>query len=195
MPEGSAKDEAKTRLAQREIVVARRREETETIISSIKRSIASSELPFRQTQNDSVSSRSVEDEAATSRSAQDESASPRSVEEAEFKQVLQQVYPIRPEMADDELVASIAYPAEDPVGLAPPGQIPEIFYRIVTRNARGGAPMSLLPSLTHVCTYTVSRTAPLIRLLPLPAATSSSAHRTLGATATQLTRAQRTVRS
>lgn len=56
-----------------------------------------------------------------------------------IKQVLQQVYPIRPEMADDELVASIAYPAEDAPGLAPPGQIPEIFYRIVTRNARGGA--------------------------------------------------------
>ena len=40
-----------------------------------------------------------------------------------IKQVLQQVYPVNPEAADDELVASIAYPAEDRPGLAPPGQV------------------------------------------------------------------------
>jgi len=56
-----------------------------------------------------------------------------------IKQVLQQVYPIRPEAADDELVASIVYPAEDAPGLAPPNGVPEVFYRIVSRNARGGA--------------------------------------------------------
>lgn len=56
-----------------------------------------------------------------------------------IKQVLQQVYPVKPNMADDELVASIVYPAEDPVGLAPPNAIPEVFYRIVSRNGRGGS--------------------------------------------------------
>ena len=56
-----------------------------------------------------------------------------------IKQVLRQVYPVNPEAADDELVASIVYPAEDALGLAPPGQIPEVFYRIVSRNGRGGA--------------------------------------------------------
>ena len=56
-----------------------------------------------------------------------------------IKQVLQQVYPVSPEMADDELVASIVYPAEDAPGLAPPNAIPEVFYRIVSRNGRGGA--------------------------------------------------------
>jgi len=56
-----------------------------------------------------------------------------------IKQVLQQVYPVSPEAADDELVDSIVYPAEDSPGLAPPGKIPEVFYRIVSRNARGGA--------------------------------------------------------
>ena len=40
-----------------------------------------------------------------------------------IKQVLQQVYPVNPEAADDELVASIAYPAEDAPGLAPPGKV------------------------------------------------------------------------
>ena len=33
---------------------------------------------------------------------------------------------------------SIVYPAEDTAGLAPAGAIPEVFYRIVSRNARGG---------------------------------------------------------
>lgn len=56
-----------------------------------------------------------------------------------IKQVLRQVYPVRPEMADDELVESIVYPAEDAPGLAPPNAIPEVFYRIVSRNGRGGA--------------------------------------------------------
>lgn len=56
-----------------------------------------------------------------------------------IKQVLRQVYPIDPEAADDELVASIVYPAEDEPGLAPPNAIPEVFYRIVSRNGRGGA--------------------------------------------------------
>jgi len=56
-----------------------------------------------------------------------------------IKQVLQQVYPVSPEAADDELVESIVYPAEDEPGLAPPGKIPEVFYRIVSRNGRGGA--------------------------------------------------------
>ena len=56
-----------------------------------------------------------------------------------IKQVLRQVYPVSPEAADDELVASIVYPAEDTPGLAPPGGIPEVFYRIVSRNGRGGA--------------------------------------------------------
>jgi len=56
-----------------------------------------------------------------------------------IKQVLRQVYPTSPEAADDELVDSIVYPAEDAPGLAPPGQIPEVFYRIVSRNGRGGA--------------------------------------------------------
>lgn len=56
-----------------------------------------------------------------------------------IKQVLQQVYPITPDAADDELVASIVYPAEDRPGLAPPNAIPEVFYRIVSRNGRGGA--------------------------------------------------------
>jgi pimeloyl-ACP methyl ester carboxylesterase len=56
-----------------------------------------------------------------------------------IKQVLRQVYPVRPEAADDELVASIVYPADDAPGLAPPGGIPEVFYRIVSRNGRGGA--------------------------------------------------------
>lgn len=55
-----------------------------------------------------------------------------------IKQVLRQVYPINPEAADDELVDSIVYAAEDSVGLAPAGAIPEVFYRIVSRNARGG---------------------------------------------------------
>ena len=36
-----------------------------------------------------------------------------------------------PEEADDELVASIVYAADDAPGLAPPGGIPEVFYRIV----------------------------------------------------------------
>jgi len=56
-----------------------------------------------------------------------------------IKQVLQQVYPVSPEAADDELVESIVYAAEDAPGLAPPGKIPEVFYRIVSRNGRGGA--------------------------------------------------------
>ena len=56
-----------------------------------------------------------------------------------IKQVLQQVYPVNPEAADDELVASIVYPAEDAPGLAPPNAIPEVFFRIVSRNGRGGA--------------------------------------------------------
>jgi len=56
-----------------------------------------------------------------------------------IKQVLQQVYPVKPEMADDELVESIRFPAEDSIGLAPPGQIPEVFFRIVSRNGRGGS--------------------------------------------------------
>jgi pimeloyl-ACP methyl ester carboxylesterase len=56
-----------------------------------------------------------------------------------IKQILRQVYPVAPEMADDELVASIVYPAEDKVGLAPPNAIPEVFYRIVSRNGRGGS--------------------------------------------------------
>jgi len=55
-----------------------------------------------------------------------------------IKQVLQQVYPVSPDAADDELVESIVYPAEDTPGLAPPGKIPEVFYRIVSRNGRGG---------------------------------------------------------
>ncbi|KAL3895048.1 MAG: hypothetical protein SGPRY_013628, partial [Prymnesium sp.] len=36
------------------------------------------------------------------------------------------VYPVRPEQADDELVASIAFPAEDEMGLAPPGQVRQL---------------------------------------------------------------------
>jgi pimeloyl-ACP methyl ester carboxylesterase len=45
---------------------------------------------------------------------------------------------VAPDMADAELVASIQYPADDPLGLAPPNAIPEVFYRIVSRNGRGG---------------------------------------------------------
>lgn len=56
-----------------------------------------------------------------------------------IKQVLRQVYPVNPEAADDELVESIVFPAEDKLGLAPPNAIPEVFYRIVSRNGRGGA--------------------------------------------------------
>eukprot|EP00310_Coccolithus_braarudii_P025138 CAMPEP_0183337958 /NCGR_PEP_ID=MMETSP0164_2-20130417/5420_1 /TAXON_ID=221442 /ORGANISM="Coccolithus pelagicus ssp braarudi, Strain PLY182g" /LENGTH=330 /DNA_ID=CAMNT_0025507731 /DNA_START=147 /DNA_END=1139 /DNA_ORIENTATION=- len=58
---------------------------------------------------------------------------------ARIQQVLRQVYPVNPDMADEELVESIRYPADDPVGLAPPGKIPEVFYRIVSRNGRGGS--------------------------------------------------------
>lgn len=56
-----------------------------------------------------------------------------------IKQVLQQVYPVAPEQADDELVASIVYAADDAPGLAPAGGIPEVFYRIVSRNSNGGS--------------------------------------------------------
>jgi len=56
-----------------------------------------------------------------------------------IKQVLRQVYPVAPEAADDELVDSIVYPAEDQPGLAPPNAIPEVFYRIVSRNGNGGS--------------------------------------------------------
>ena len=56
-----------------------------------------------------------------------------------IQQVLRQVYPVRPAAADAELVASIKYPADDPMGLAPPGQIPEVFFRIVSRNSNGGS--------------------------------------------------------
>ena len=55
-----------------------------------------------------------------------------------IEQVLRQVYPIKPSAADAELVQSIIYAADDAEGLAPPGGIPEVFYRIVSRNARGG---------------------------------------------------------
>jgi pimeloyl-ACP methyl ester carboxylesterase len=55
-----------------------------------------------------------------------------------IKTVLRQVYTVSPEAADDELVESIVYPAEDSPGLAPPGKIPEVFFQIVSRNARGG---------------------------------------------------------
>ena len=44
-----------------------------------------------------------------------------------------------PEQADDELVSSIVYAADDAQGLAPPGGIPEVFYRIVSRNSNGGS--------------------------------------------------------
>ena len=56
-----------------------------------------------------------------------------------IQQVLRQVYPIHPEAADEELVASIQYAADDEMGLAPPNAIPEVFYRIVSRNSNGGA--------------------------------------------------------
>ena len=56
-----------------------------------------------------------------------------------IKQVLRQVYPVSPEQADDELVTSIVYAADDAPGLAPPGGIPEVFYRIVSRNSNGGS--------------------------------------------------------
>ena len=46
---------------------------------------------------------------------------------------------MNPDRADDELVESIRYPADDRPGLAPPGQIPEVFYRIISRNSKGGA--------------------------------------------------------
>ena len=36
------------------------------------------------------------------------------------------MYPVNPDRADDELVESIRYPADDQPGLAPPGQIPEV---------------------------------------------------------------------
>ena len=56
-----------------------------------------------------------------------------------IQQVLRLVYPVKPEAADDELVESIRVPADDPMGLAPPNVIPEVFYRIVSRNKGGGS--------------------------------------------------------
>ena len=53
--------------------------------------------------------------------------------------MLRLVYPVKPEAADDELVESIRVPADDPMGLAPPNAIPEVFYRIVSRNKGGGS--------------------------------------------------------
>ena len=49
---------------------------------------------------------------------------------ARIRQVLRQVYPVAPEACDDELVASIEFPARD-------RDAPEVFYRIVTRDAGG----------------------------------------------------------
>ena len=49
---------------------------------------------------------------------------------ARIKQVLQQVYPVYPERADDILVASIQQPAQHP-------DAAEVFYRIVSRNGSG----------------------------------------------------------
>ncbi|KAJ1461608.1 Alpha/Beta hydrolase protein [Pelagophyceae sp. CCMP2097] len=49
---------------------------------------------------------------------------------ARIQQVLRQVYPVAPDRADEALVASIAFPARD-------ANAPEVFYRIVSRNADG----------------------------------------------------------
>ena len=49
-----------------------------------------------------------------------------------IQQVLRQVYPVFPERCDDDLVASIEYPARDP-------NAAEVFYRIVSRNGNGPA--------------------------------------------------------
>ena len=49
---------------------------------------------------------------------------------ARIQQVLRQVYPVNPERACEELVASIEYPARHP-------NAAEVFYRIVSRNGNG----------------------------------------------------------
>jgi pimeloyl-ACP methyl ester carboxylesterase len=49
---------------------------------------------------------------------------------ARIQQVLRQVYPVFPSRCDDDLVASIEFPARDP-------NAPEVFYRIVKRNGNG----------------------------------------------------------
>lgn len=51
---------------------------------------------------------------------------------ARIQQVLRQVYPVAPDMADTSLVNSIEFPARDP-------NAPEVFYRIVSRNGNGPA--------------------------------------------------------
>ena len=49
---------------------------------------------------------------------------------ARIAQVLRQVYPVNPAMVDDELVASIQFPAQDP-------NAAEVFYRVIVKNGNG----------------------------------------------------------
>jgi len=49
---------------------------------------------------------------------------------ARIQQVLQQVYPVSPNMVDDELVQSIQYPSLDP-------NAAEVFYRVIVKNGNG----------------------------------------------------------
>ena len=49
---------------------------------------------------------------------------------ARIEQVLRQVYPVDSTNVDQELVASIQYPAQDP-------NAPEVFYRVIVKNGNG----------------------------------------------------------
>ena len=51
---------------------------------------------------------------------------------ARIRAVLKQVYPISPEMIDDELVDSIRFPAAD-------DNAAEVFYRVIKKNGNGPA--------------------------------------------------------
>jgi pimeloyl-ACP methyl ester carboxylesterase len=49
---------------------------------------------------------------------------------ARIKQVLKQVYPVNPDLVDDELVESIRFPSLDP-------NAAEVFYRVISKNGNG----------------------------------------------------------
>ena len=57
---------------------------------------------------------------------------------ARIEQVLKQVYPVNPNMVDNELVESIQFPAQDP-------NAAEVFYRVIKRNGNG--PMTFIDDL------------------------------------------------
>lgn len=57
-----------------------------------------------------------------------------------IQQVLRQVYPSFPDRCDDDLVASIEYPARDP-------NAPEVFFRIVTRGRGKVEPANYVDAL------------------------------------------------